>query len=201
MNRKLIAILRGVTKDEVIDIATVLIDAGISSIEVPLNSPEALVSIGKLAEAFGDQALIGAGTVLTRQDVENVAKAGGRMIVSPNCNPDVIQATKALSMFSYPGVMTATECFAALEHGADGLKFFPSFLLGTAGLSALKAVLPASAETYAVGGVGPDNFKEWIDAGVTGFGLGTGIFKPGFTTDDVVTRASAIVAAYDAGKG
>ena len=201
MNRKLIAILRGVTKDEVIDIATVLIDAGISSIEVPLNSPEALVSIGKLAEAFGDQALIGAGTVLTRQDVENVAKAGGRMIVSPNCNPDVIQATKALSMFSYPGVMTATECFAALEHGADGLKFFPSFLLGTAGLSALKAVLPASAETYAVGGVGPDNFKEWIDAGVTGFGLGTGIFKPGFTTDDVVTRASAIVAAYDTGKG
>ena len=201
MNRKLIAILRGVTKDEVIDIATVLIDAGISSIEVPLNSPEALVSIGKLAEAFGDQALIGAGTVLTRQDVENVAKAGGRMIVSPNCNPDVIQATKALSMFSYPGVMTATECFAALEHGADGLKFFPSFLLGTAGLSALKAVLPASAETYAVGGVGPDNFKEWIDAGVTGFGLGTGIFKPGFTTDDVATRASAIVAAYDTGKG
>ncbi len=200
MNRKLIAILRGATKDEVIDVATVLIDAGISSIEVPLNSPEALVSIGKLAEAFGDQALIGAGTVLTPQDVDNVAKAGGRMIVSPNCNPDVIQATKALSMFSYPGVMTATECFAALEHGADGLKFFPSFLLGTAGLSALKAVLPASAETYAVGGVGPDNFKEWIDAGVTGFGLGTGIFKPGFTTDDVATRAKAIVAAYDTGK-
>ena len=119
------------------------------------------------------------------------------MIVSPNCNPDVIQTTKALSMFSYPGVMTATECFAALEHGADGLKFFPSFLLGTAGLSALKAVLPASAETYAVGGVGPDNFKEWIDAGVTGFGIGTGIFKPGFTTHDVATRAGAIVAAYD----
>lgn len=103
--------------------------------------------------------------------------------------------------FSYPGVMTATECFAALEHGADGLKFFPSFLLGTAGLSALKAVLPANAETYAVGGVGPDNFKEWINAGVTGFGIGSGIFKPGFTTDDVATRAQAIVAAYDTCKG
>ena len=201
MNRKLIAILRGVTKNEVIDVATVLIDAGISSIEVPMNSPEALVSIGKLAEAFGDQALIGAGTVLTRQDVENVAKAGGRMIVSPNCNPDVIQATKALSMFSYPGVMTATECFAALEHGADGLKFFPSFLLGTTGLAALKAVLPVSAETYAVGGVGQDNFKEWIDAGVTGFGIGTGIFKPGFTAEEVATRAEAIVSAYDTCKG
>ncbi len=201
MNRKLIAILRGVTKDEVIDVATVLIDAGISSIEVPMNSPEALVSIGKLAETFGDQVLIGAGTVLTREDVDNVANAGGRMIVSPNCNPDVIQATKSRSMFSYPGVMTATECFAALEHGADGLKFFPSFLLGTAGLAALKAVLPASAETYAVGGVGPDNFKEWINAGVTGFGIGTGIFKPGYTTDDVATRAQAIVAAYDTCKG
>ena len=201
MNRKLIAILRGVTKDEVIDVATVLIDAGISSIEVPMNSPEALVSIGKLAETFGDQVLIGAGTVLTREDVDNVANAGGRMIVSPNCNPDVIQATKSRSMFSYPGVMTATECFAALEHGADGLKFFPSFLLGTAGLAALKAVLPASAETYAVGGVGPDNFKEWINAGVTGFGIGTGMFKPGYTTDDVATRAQAIVAAYDTCKG
>ena len=197
MNRKLIAILRGVTSDEVIDMATVLIDAGISCIEVPLNSPEALVSIGKLAETFGNQALIGAGTVLTRQDVDNVARAGGRMIVSPNCNPDVIQATKSHSMFSYPGVMTATECFAALEHGADGLKFFPSFLLGTAGLSALKAVLPATAETYAVGGVGPDNFKEWIDAGVTGFGIGTGLFKPGFTAEDVAKRARAIVTAYD----
>lgn len=200
MNRKLIAILRGVTSDEVIDIATVLIDAGISSIEVPLNSPEALVSIGKLAENFGNQALIGAGTVLTRVDVDNVAKAGGRMIVSPNCNPDVIQATKSHAMFSYPGVMTATECFAALEHGADGLKFFPSFLLGTQGLSALKAVLPANSETYAVGGVGPDNFREWMDAGITGFGIGTGLFKPGFTTEDVATRARAIVTAYDSCK-
>ncbi|ASJ74323.1 2-dehydro-3-deoxy-6-phosphogalactonate aldolase [Granulosicoccus antarcticus] len=197
MSRKLIAILRGITKDEVIDAATVLIDAGITSIEVPLNSPEATVSIGMLVEAFGDQALIGAGTVLTVEDVDKVAAVGGRMIVSPNCNPAVIKASKSHSMFSYPGVMTATECFAALEHGADGLKFFPSFLLGTAGLAALKAVLPASAETYAVGGVGPDNFKEWMDAGITGFGIGTGIFKPGFTTDDVASRAAAIVKAYD----
>lgn len=201
MSRKIIAILRGVTHDEVIDVASVLINAGITSIEVPLNSPEATVSIGKLVDAFGEQALIGAGTVLTRDDVDKVAAVGGRMIVSPNCNLDVIKASKSHTMFSYPGVMTATECFAALEHGADGLKFFPSFLLGTAGLSALKAVLPASAETYAVGGVGPDNFKDWIEAGITGFGIGTGIFKPGFTTDDVASRAAAIVAAYDLCKG
>ncbi len=197
MTRNLIAILRGVTPAEVVDITAVVIDAGITSIEVPLNSPDAIKSIGLLVEKYADSALIGAGTVLTVEDVEQVAAAGGKLIVSPNCNPEVIKASKAHDMFSYPGVMTATECFLALESGADGLKFFPSSLLGTSGLSALKAVLPASAQTYAVGGVGPDNFAEWIDAGASGFGIGTGIYKPGFSVDDVAGRARAIVDAYD----
>lgn len=197
MNRNLIAILRGVTPTEVVDVAAVLIDAGISSIEVPLNSPDPFSSINRLATRFGDEALIGAGTVLTVEDVENVAAAGGKLIVSPNCNPAVIKSTKAHALFSYPGVMTATECFLALESGADGLKFFPSSLLGADGLAALKAVLPANAETYAVGGVGPDNFAEWINAGASGFGIGSGIYKPGFTIEDVASRARAIVIAYD----
>lgn len=197
MNRNLIAILRGVTPAEVVDMTAALIGAGITSIEVPLNSPDAFNSIELLAERFGDSALIGAGTVLTVKDVDNVAAVGGKLIVSPNCNPEVIKATKAQGMFSYPGVMTATECFMALDSGADGLKFFPSSLLGANGLAALKAVLPPSAETYAVGGVGPDNFAEWIKAGASGFGIGTGIYKPGFTVDDVASRAAAIVAAYD----
>lgn len=201
MNRNLIAILRGVTTAEVVDITAALMDAGISSIEVPLNSPNAVDSIAELVKRFGDQALIGAGTVLSVADVENIAGVGGKLIVSPNCNPEVIKATKAHGMFSYPGVMTATECFLALESGADGLKFFPSSLLGAAGLAALKAVLPPSAETYAVGGVGPDNFAEWINAGASGFGIGTGIYKPGFTVDEVASRAQAIVAAYDQCQG
>jgi len=197
MNRNLIAILRGVTSSEVVDITAALIEAGINSIEVPLNSPNALDSIEMLVKQFGDSTLIGAGTVLSTSDVENVAAVGGKLIVSPNCNPGVIKASKANGMFSYPGVMTATECFLALESGADGLKFFPSSQLGPSGLAALTAVLPASAETYAVGGVGPDNFAEWIQAGASGFGIGTGIYKPGFTVDDVASRATAIVAAYD----
>ena len=197
VNRNLIAILRGVTPAEVVDITAALIDAGITSIEVPLNSPDAFNSIEMLVKQFGDSALIGAGTVLTVKDVENVAAVGGKLIVSPNCNPEVIKATKAHAMFSYPGVMTATECFLALESGADGLKFFPSSLLGADGLAALKAVLPASAETYAVGGVGPDNFAQWVNAGASGFGIGTGIYKPGFSVEDVASRAKAIVAAYD----
>ncbi len=197
VNRNLIAILRGVTPAEVVDITAAVIDAGITSIEVPLNSPDAFTSIEMLVKQFGDSALIGAGTVLSVKDVENVAAVGGKLIVSPNCNPEVIKATKAHAMFSYPGVMTATECFLALESGADGLKFFPSSLLGADGLAALKAVLPPSAETYAVGGVGPDNFAQWINAGASGFGIGTGIYKPGFSVEDVASRAKAIVTAYD----
>jgi 2-dehydro-3-deoxyphosphogalactonate aldolase len=164
---------------------------------VPLNSPEPLKSIEAMAGDYGAEAMIGAGTVLDVQSVTDVANAGGKMIVSPNTDTAVIAASKAAGMMSYPGVMTPTECFAALKAGADGLKLFPSFLLGIEGLKAIKAVLPAGTETYAVGGVGPANFAEWLAAGVTGFGLGSSLYKPGYNAVDVGKNAREAVAAYD----
>lgn len=197
MSREIIAILRGVKPDEVLEIGQALVEAGIDRIEVPLNSPEPLRSIGALAAHFSDRATIGAGTVLSAEDVTAVQGVGGTLIVSPDCNPDVIDRTTALGMASYPGVMTPTECFTALRHGADGLKFFPASLIGPKGLAAIRAVLPAGTKTYAVGGAGPENFDEWFAAGVTGFGIGTGVYKPGFTAEQVADKAAAIVAAYD----
>ncbi len=198
MTREIIAILRGVQPDEAVDICAAIIDAGISNIEVPLNSPDPLDSIGRMVDAFGDQAVIGAGTVLTTSDVAGVVSVGGRMIVSPDTNAEVIMATKASGLASFPGVLTPTECFAALRAGADGLKIFPSFLLGTEGLKAIRAVLPPATKVYAVGGVGPKNFDEWLAAGATGFGIGSGIYKPGMSADQVGKLARDIVAAYDA---
>ncbi|WP_116654326.1 2-dehydro-3-deoxy-6-phosphogalactonate aldolase [Pelagibacterium sediminicola] len=197
MNRKLIAILRGITPEEALGITEVLIGAGIERIEVPLNSPRPLESITMMAERFGADTLIGAGTVLTAGEVEDVANAGGKLIVSPNCDTGVIERTKALGLASYPGVFTATECFAALRGGADGLKIFPAFTMGPEGLAALRAVLPADRDVYAVGGVGADNFSQWREAGANGFGIGTAIYKPGLSAGDVKERAQRLVAAYD----
>lgn len=201
MSREIIAILRGVKPDEVLEIGHALFEAGIDRIEVPLNSPEPLRSIETLASAFAGKAEIGAGTVLNAGDVEAVHGAGGGLIVSPDCNPAVIERSKALGMASYPGVATPTECFTALRHGADGLKFFPAFLIGLNGLTAIKAVLPPEARTYAVGGVGPENFSEWLGAGVTGFGIGSGVYKPGMSAEEVGEKARAITAAWDAATG
>lgn len=201
MSRAIIAILRGVRPDEAAAIGRTLLEAGIDRIEVPMNSPQPLASISLLANDLRGRAEIGAGTVLTEDQVAAVRRAGGTMIVSPDCSPGVIEATKAAGMMSYPGVATATECFTALRHGADGLKLFPSFLIGPEGLVAIRAVLPPATETWAVGGVGPGNFAEWLRAGVTGFGIGSALYAPGQDVAEVRRRANAIVAAYDAATG
>lgn len=198
MSRPLIAILRGVTPNEVAALGDAIVAAGITTIEVPLNSPDPYTSIARLVEAVGGDAMIGAGTVLETSQVADVAQAGGQIIVSPDCNPAVIEATKAAGMQSFPGVMTPTESFTALRHGADGLKFFPGNLIGPSGLKALRAVLPKDVACFAVGGAAPDNFGVWLEAGATGFGIGSGLYKPGFDVEQVARRAQTIVSAYDA---
>lgn len=198
MSRNIIAILRGITPDEAPMIAGVLISAGITKIEVPLNSPDPFLSIQLMTEAFGDKALIGAGTVLTPAQVAHVKDAGGKLIVSPNTDPAVIAATKAASLLSYPGAMTPTECFTALQAGADGLKMFPGELIGPTGLRAMRAVLPKGTEVLAVGGANAGNFSAWVAAGADGFGIGSALYKPGDDAATVDEKARAIVAAYDA---
>jgi 2-dehydro-3-deoxyphosphogalactonate aldolase len=195
--RNLIAILRGITPAEAAAAAHALVGAGISRIEVPLNSPEPFVSIATMVAAV-PMAEIGAGTVLTVADVGRVRAAGGTLVVSPNCDAAVIAATRAAGMASWPGVMTPTECFAAIQAGATGLKLFPGSLIGPEGLKAIRAVLPKDLPVYAVGGAGPSNFADWARAGADGFGIGTALYTPGLSTDEIATRAAAIVAAYDA---
>ncbi|SEW37921.1 2-keto-3-deoxy-phosphogalactonate aldolase [Cognatiyoonia koreensis] len=197
MSRPLIAILRGVTPPEATDICAAILEAGINRIEVPLNSPDPFDSIKAMAAAYGDRALIGAGTVLSTDDVGRVAQAGGKLVVSPNCDQRVIVATKTAGMQSWPGVMTPTECFAALKAGADGLKIFPASIPGPDGVKSMRAVLPPGTLVYAVGGAGPENFAQWIAASADGFGIGSAIYKPGDRPEDVSRKAKAIVAAYD----
>ena len=198
MSREIIAILRGITPDEAVPVANALVTAGITRIEVPLNSPQPFDSIGKMLDVHRDDALIGAGTVLDVRDVERLHEMGAHMVVSPDANATVIVATKQAGMLSYPGVMTPTECFAALQAGADGLKLFPASHLGISGLKAISAVLPKGTRTYAVGGVGAADFADWLGAGVTGFGIGSALYTPGLSIEAVAARAAEMVAAYDA---
>ncbi|MFM1997954.1 MAG: hypothetical protein RLZZ111_2341 [Planctomycetota bacterium] len=192
----LIAILRGITPDEVVAVGTELHAAGFRVIEIPLNSPHAIESIRRLAAALGADARIGAGTVLSTAQVAEVAAAGGTLVVSPNADPDVIRATKATGMLSGPGVATPTEGFAALAAGADFLKLFPAEQMPPAVVKAWRAVFPAAVPLVPVGGVAPDSLAAFVAAGASGFGLGSAVYKPGMTAAAVRRTADAFVAAW-----
>lgn len=200
MERNIIAILRGVRPEEVLQIAACVVDSGITQIEVPMNSPDVFDSIQLLHDELAEHISVGAGTVTSIDQVKTLENIGIDFIVSPNFDPKVVEATKNAGMLSYPGVITPTECFSALNCGADGLKFFPASLLGEANLIALKAVLPDKIPLYMVGGVGPENFSSWFNAGATGFGIGSGIYKAGDTSQSVAMKAKQIVQSYDEAK-
>lgn len=197
MRRNLVAILRGITPPEAAQVSDALIDAGFEALEVPLNSPDALDSISEIVRRHGARALIGGGTMLTTDHVDQVAAVGGRLMVSPNMRPAVIAHAAALGMVTMPGVMSPTEAFDALDAGASGLKFFPASLLGPQGLAAVMAVLPKGCVAAAVGGVGPQNMADYVAVGVTTFGLGTNIYRPGDSLAQVRDKARALILAYD----
>lgn len=192
----LVAILRGIRPVEAEAVGDALADAGFSLIEVPLNSPDPLQSIERLAKRLEGRAVVGAGTVLTAGQAREVAHAGGRIIVSPNSNPEVIAATVEAGLASLPGCFTATEAFAALAAGAHGLKFFPAEAMSTAVLRALCAVLPRDVPKLAVGGITADTMAPWIKAGAHGFGLGSALYSQGATADAVAANAAAFVDTW-----
>ena len=194
----LVAILRGIRPSEVIAVGEALVEAGFCLIEVPLNSPEPIASIAALVKALGDRAVIGAGTVLSSDDVAQVAQIGGRMIVSPNTDVRVIAATVERGLTSLPGFFTPSEAFAALAAGAHGLKLFPAEATSPAVLKAQRAVLPAAIPLLVVGGITPQTLAPWRASGASGFGLGSALYAPGMSAKDVGERAQAFVAAWGA---
>lgn len=194
----IIAILRGVRPDEVVDIGRALVDAGIRIIEVPLNSPQPLASIERLAASVGDHALIGAGTVVSANAVDAVAAAGGRLIVSPNTDPAVISRALQRGLDPLPGAMTPTEAFAAIAAGARHLKLFPGGSSGPTHLRALREVLPVECSVWAVGGANASNLSQWIAAGATGVGIGSSLYRSGISVDVVRAHAAELIAAWRA---
>jgi 2-dehydro-3-deoxyphosphogalactonate aldolase len=191
----LVAILRGVRPDEVEAIGDELVAAGFTLIEVPINSPDPLDSIARLARRFGGRAVVGAGTVLTAAHVQAVIDAGGTMIISPNANLSVIAASAAAGVVSLPGIATPSEAFAALDAGATALKIFPAEAASPAVVKAMLAVLPKGTRLLPVGGISPDTMEPWRAAGAAGFGLGSALYKPGMTAADVGEHARQFIAA------
>lgn len=192
----LVAILRGLTPDESVEIGRVLVDAGFRMLEVPLNSPQPFESIRRMSEALGDEYLVGAGTVLDPANVKKVADAGGRLIVMPHADVAVIRTAKDAGLYCVPGVATPTEAFAALAAGADALKLFPAEQASPAVLKAWRAVLPKDLAVLPVGGISPDNMGPWLAAGAGGFGIGSSLYAPGRPASDVATRARAFADAW-----
>jgi 2-dehydro-3-deoxyphosphogalactonate aldolase len=190
----LVAILRGLTPDKASETGAVLIDAGFRVMEVPLNSPNSIETISILAAEFGQRALIGAGTVMTSDQIIQIADAGGKLIVSPHCDPNLITAAKARGLFSLPGVATPSEGFAALNTGADGLKLFPAEVLSPPVLKAWRAVMDRRVGLFPVGGITPDKIEDYWDAGATGFGLGSALFKANYTLSEIGANADRFIA-------
>ncbi len=198
LKRSMVAILRGVKPGEITGIGAALIEEGFEAVEIPLNSPDPFASIEALAEIAPQGVLVGAGTVLSEQDVDRLSNTGGRLFISPNVNPPVIARAAKHGMVTMPGVFTASEALAAIAAGASGLKFFPASVLGPSGIKAICAVLPPEIEVGAVGGVSDKDFAAYAAAGIRSFGMGSSLYAPGMTADDVRARAKAAVAAYDA---
>ncbi|TIO06887.1 MAG: 2-dehydro-3-deoxy-6-phosphogalactonate aldolase [Mesorhizobium sp.] len=201
LGRGLVAILRGLRPDEAVAVGRAIFEAGIEAIEVPLNSPDPFASIASIVEALPVTALVGAGTVLTSADVDRLHKTGGRLLVSPNIDAEVMGRAMNYGMVTMPGVFTPTEAFQAIRLGASALKFFPASVLGAAGIAAMRAVLPAETLVGAVGGVSEKDFAGYKAAGVSVFGLGSSLFKPEMSVDEVAARARAAAGAWDAAFG
>ena len=194
----LVAILRGIAPEQCVDVGRMLVDEGFSMIEVPMNSPRPLISIERLASAIGDQALVGAGTVLHSAEVAQVASAGGRLVVSPDAKMPVVAATCAAGLYSIPGFATVSEAFAMLDAGAHALKLFPAEAFTPAVLKAMRAVLPGEAAVLPVGGIGTGNMALWRAAGSAGFGLGSALYRAGDDVEVIRARARELVAAWRA---
>lgn len=193
----LVAILRGLPAEDALEVGTALVEAGFHILEVPLNSPQPFASIDRLARAFGEQCLVGAGTVMTPDDVDRVASAGGRLIVMPHTDATVIGAAKQKGLHCIPGAATPSEAFAALRAGADAIKVFPAEQITPAVLHAWRAVLPRDTEILPVGGIAPDTMAAYCHAGATGFGIGSALYKPGRSINDIADTARRFVRAWN----
>lgn len=196
----LVAILRGIEPERAVAVGETLVECGFDIIEVPLNSPDPMISIAALVKAVGNSALIGAGTVLAETQVDRLADIGARLVVSPNCNPSIIRRTVGHGMISLPGVLTPTEMFAALEAGATGLKIFPAEMASPAIIKAVRAVLPPAVPVLAVGGIHAGNMSEYLAAGAAGFGIGGSLFRPGKQLAEIAADARALVEAFAAAR-